>query len=413
MVFKELSKEEFDTFTSNYIPSTPYQTSYYGDTMVSQGFTAYYLGMVDNSTIKAATMVMVKTDAKFKYGYCPRGYLIDYKDAELLNAFSINIRKFLNSKGVIAIKINPTIVKNIYDSKYNLIASNPDYDEIFRNLKDANYNHLGYNAFFEAVRPRFEAIIELNHDYFVSFDKMRKEFKTKVRAAENSGVRIHKGTFENLKTLYEQAKGKYPRNFKYYEDLYNNFSKNDMIEIYYAKVDFDTYLKKNQAEFVEIEKRSELVNNEVIKNRGKSHQKLLNKKIAADKALNIARAKLNNAINLMSKYPDGLIISSLIVIKTSNTITLMIDAHDKNYTSFNAKHLMIWKLIEKYSKEGYRFFNLGGITWKVDSNNKYYGLNNYKLGFGSNVYEYIGDLEFITNKPLYLMYRNTGSLFKK
>ena len=91
----------------------------------------------------------------------------------------------------------------------------------------------------------------------------------------------------------------------------------------------------------------------------------------------------------------------------------MIDAHDKNYTSFNAKHLMIWKLIEKYSKEGYRFFNLGGITWKVDSNNKYYGLNNYKLGFGSNVYEYIGDLEFITNKPLYLMYRNTGSLFKK
>ena len=54
MVFKELSKEEFDTFTSNYIPSTPYQTSYYGDTMVSQGYTIYYLGLLDYDKVIAA-----------------------------------------------------------------------------------------------------------------------------------------------------------------------------------------------------------------------------------------------------------------------------------------------------------------------------------------------------------------------
>ncbi len=409
MTFKELTKEEFDQFSYSFIPSTPFQTSEYGDTMASQGYTIYYLGLIDYDKIVAATMVMVKTEGTFKYGYCPRGYLIDYKNKELLTEFTTNLRKFLNGKSVTAIKINPCVVKNIYDSKYNLIASNPDYETIFNNLKELNYTHLGYNAFFEAVRPRFEAMVELNTDYFVAFENMRKEFKTKVRSAENSGVRIHKGTFDDLKTVYEQAKGKYPRNFKYYEDLYKNFGK--MVEIYYAKVDFDTYLKKNQAEFVEIEKNSNKINEEVIKNRG--NQKLINRKITADKALNMAKAKLSSAIELMTQYPDGLIIASLIVIKTTNTITLMIDAHDKKYTSFNAKHLIIWKLIEKYSKEGYRLFNLGGITWKVDNTNKYYGLNNYKLGFGSKVYEYIGDLEFVTNKPLYLMYRNTGNLFKK
>ena len=44
--------------------------------------------------------------------------------------------------------------------------------------------------------------------------------------------------------------------------------------------------------------------------------------------------------------------------------------------------------------------------------NKYYGLNSYKLGFGSRIYEYAGDFEFITNKPLYLIYKNSF-MFKK
>ena len=413
MTFRELSKEEFDKFAINHIPNSPYQMSAYGDTMMTQKFATCYLGILDGDTIKGATMIMVKNVSKFKYGYAPRGYLIDYLDKSLLEEFTKNLRKYLNSKGIVAIKINPLVVKNIYDSNYNLIASNPEYDTIYNNLKELNHAHLGYNNYFEAFKPRHEAMIELNSNYFTLFQNMSKTFKTKVRSAENSGVRIHKGTFNDIKTLYEQAKGKYPRDFKYYEELYNNFNKDGLVDIYYAKVDLDVYLKKNQSEFVEIERYANSINDEVLKNRGKGHQRLLTKKMASDKRLAAAKEKLSNAIDLMAKFPDGITIATVLVIKTHNTITIMLDSYDKKYTSFNAKHLIIWKLMEKFSKEGYHLFNLGGIVSKVSKDDKYSGLNNYKLGFGSKVYEYIGDLEFITNKPLYLMYKNSGNLFKK
>ena len=45
-------------------------------------------------------------------------------------------------------------------------------------------------------------------------------------------------------------------------------------------------------------------------------------------------------------------------------------------------------------------------------NNRYAGLNEFKLGFNSNMYEYVGDFELICNNTLYFMYRKTMDLRK-
>ncbi len=413
MIFKELEPNEYESFINKYIPYTPYQTAAYGSTMKDEGYTIYYLGIKDEDTIVAATMIMVRNIKTFKYAYAPRGFLIDYKNRSLLEFFTINIKKFLGSKGIVALKISPMVVKNIYNSKYELIASNPDYNDIYNDITSLGYRHMGYNNFFEALKPRYDAIIDINDDYFKLFTNMRKEFRTKVRSAENSGVKIYKGDEAEIQKLYEQAKGKYPRPLKYYENLYKNFGKNDEIELYYAKIDFDIYLKRRQSEFVHYEEEVNTLNDKVLENGDKNNPKLFSKKMVIDKNLNASKAKLTNAIKLVSEHPEGIIIAAVFVVKANKTVTIMIDSFDKKFTTFNGKHLIIWKLIEKFSKEGYHLFNLGGVASKVDNENKYYGLNNYKLGFGAKVYEYIGDLELVTNKPLYLMYNNSVNLFKK
>ena len=86
------------------------------------------------------------------------------------------------------------------------------------------------------------------------------------------------------------------------------------------------------------------------------------------------------------------------------------DGYDPKFKRFNAKHLLIWKLLEKYSNEGYSIFNFGGVASPILKDNKYAGLNNFKLGFGSIIVEYIGDLELITNKPLYLLEKSKMSV---
>ena len=63
--------------------------------------------------------------------------------------------------------------------------------------------------------------------------------------------------------------------------------------------------------------------------------------------------------------------------------------------------------MEKYSKLGYKKFNLGGMSNPELDDNKYKGLNEFKTNFGAKVYEYAGDFELITNNAKYFMYKNT------
>jgi len=82
------------------------------------------------------------------------------------------------------------------------------------------------------------------------------------------------------------------------------------------------------------------------------------------------------------------------------------DGYDKKYSKFNSKHLLIWELIQKYKKDGFTKFNLGGVSNVVVDSNKYTGLNDFKNNFGSKIYEYAGDFELTINKLNYNLYRN-------
>ena len=119
------------------------------------------------------------------------------------------------------------------------------------------------------------------------------------------------------------------------------------------------------------------------------------------------------ATHLLQQNPAGIIVASAITVKHHSEVYLILDGYEVSYKSINAKHLLIWKLIEKYAQEGFKKFNLGGMTNPLlIENNKYHGLNEFKLGFGAKAVEYIGDLELITNPLLYALYQN-GSPFRK
>ena len=137
---------------------------------------------------------------------------------------------------------------------------------------------------------------------------------------------------------------------------------------------------------------------------------VITKKITADNNLSEYKNKLQEATNLLRDYPDGIIIASALIVIKDKTATLFIDGYNKKYRNLNGKHLLIWKLIEKYAKQGYETFDLGGITNILETSEKYKGLNDFRLSFNPEITEYIGDLELICNQPLYFMYRNSKNI---
>jgi len=400
MEIKQLTNKEFSDFINNFKEKSIYQTPEYGFVMNHENFDTIFLGLVENNNILAASLILIQKFSSFKYAYAPKGFLIDYENKELLKEFTEKIKKYLSKLGIIAIKINPIIIKNI-SNEDKIIYENENYDNIFNNLKELGYNHLGYNNYFEGLKPRYEAILDINKSYYTLFKNIKKQIRTKIRGAEKLGITIYKGNIDDLDYLYIHTKNKYPRELEYFKNCYKFFSKEDNIEFYFAKLNTVKFLKIATKNFQEQEEICNKLDKEIINNNN-----LLKEKMENDKLLDKYKSSLIYANRLLSKYPDGVVVSSVLIIKNNKTINLLMDGYDTSFKRLNAKHLLIWKIIQKYSELGYEKFNFGGITNPNLKENKYSGLNEFKLSFNSNVYEYIGDFELITNKPLYFIYKN-------
>lgn len=410
MKMKQLSASEFESFTSTFNVHSIYQTVEYAEIMNRQGMNSLFVGMVDeNNSIVAASLILIQKRDKYKYAFAPRGFLINYNNFELLKTFTNLLKRFLGKMDIIAVKLSPLIVKQVYDCNHNLKETNDYYEKIYNDLKRLGYYHLGYNSYFEAIKPRFEAVLDMNYSYYQIFNSIKKHFRTKIRSAEKNGIKIHRGNINNLDYLYLQTKSKYPRDLKFFQDSYQVFGQNNKIDFYYAKLDTTYFLKKIQDDYTKAEQKSIDINHQVLQT-NEQNNKLIDQKIILDNKSNYYKNQLINATNLLRDYPTGAVMASALVVKDKDEVYLYMDGYDLSHKTFNAKHLMLWKIIEKYSKAGYKKFNLGGISNPNLENNKFKGLNEFKLNFGADTYEYIGDLELITNNALYFMYRNASPL---
>lgn len=412
MEFKELSNEEFNSFVNSYELSSMYQTVEYGNVMNNHDYKTMYVGLLDtNNNIVAASLILIEQLSKFKYAYAPRGFLIDYNNFELLKEFTEKIKTFLKNLHVMAIKITPLIYKTKYTNNMSISLDNPQFDAIMKNLKKLNYYHLGYNNKFEALKPRFVAIKELNKKTDKMFNEIDKDTKSKIKLSDFAGIRIYKADEHNLDFVYENLREKRKNSMEYINNLYSNFS--NKIEIFLAQLETKVYLVNTQMEYQKQINVCSKVTDELFNNQGKSNNELINNKIKEDNKLAVLKNQLIYATNLLKENPNGVIIGSIMAIKHKDCVYLTLDGEIIKYAHFCPKQLLIWKLIEKYANEGYKQINLGGITNpKEEKENKFKIINDLKLSFNADCIEYAGDFELVTHKLLYSMYRNSSPIRK-
>ena len=59
--------------------------------------------------------------------------------------------------------------------------------------------------------------------------------------------------------------------------------------------------------------------------------------------------------------------------------------------------------ILNYYKEDYKYADLDGVSGDFTKESKYRGLNRFKLGFNSDIYEYIGEFDLVIDDRVYNM----------
>ena len=415
MEVRKLTAEEFETYIKQCKMSSLYQSVEYANTMNLQKTKTILLGMESDGEIKAASLILIEKINGFKYASAPRGFILDYEDTEILEKFTELVTKFLSKKHIIALKINPLIIKSKYNPKTKDITTEASYDELYNKLIKLHYYHLGYNDYFEGIKPRFDSIISINKAPNELYKSLAKNIKTKIKKANIQGIKIYKGSEEDLEYLYNQAKEKYPRSLDFYKNVYKSFADSNKADLYYAKLDTKIYVQSVQLMYQKQVEKCNIANSIVFKNREKQNNKAINKKLYEENILNTIKNELVYATNLLRENPEGIVLASAFIIKHQKCANLFMDGYNPEFKKFNAKHLLIWKLIEKYSLEKFKKFDMGGIAnyGLKSNNNKFASLNEFRLGFGSTGYEYAGDFEIKANKFFYFLYQTFSPITKK
>lgn len=399
----ELGRKEFDDYAIKHKYSSFYQTSQYGTLMSKHGFKPLYIGFEDGGEIKAAALILIKTVLlNITIAYSPRGYLIDFNDYYLVEDFTHYLKDYLYKLKIVYLVIDPHITHLERDKSGKPVENKQSGINISESLKRMGYEHNGFNLYFENLKPRWNMVLKTEDTPEKVFNSFDKETRTKIRNSLRKGVEIYKGTKDDLKMFYQMIGKKHYRKYDYYLNMYEIFTKFNMFDVYFARINTEIFLKNSKLLYEHEAQKNAKLTEELQKysTESKKKNRLLNRKIESDKLVNSYK---NDIIYGTKLYRDRkfIIVASNAIITYGNEVFFLIDGINYRFKNFNANHLLKWKIIEQYRKLGYTKFHLNGITGDFTRKNQYLGLYTFKKGFNADVTEYIGEYTLVLNRVKY------------
>ena len=409
MTIREIDGETFNEFANNHILKNFYQTKEYGDLMTHSDFSVMYVGLYDEDYLMAASLILHKTiGPNMRYGYAPRGFLIDYYDTELLKIFTKKIKEFFFKKKFAFIKINPEITYSTIDFNTKTKLVNSRNKKLLEDLNRLGYDKLNDNLYFESLLPKYTPVINLKT---YNFDVLDQDIRDGVEDATLGGLKMIMGTEDDIKKFYPYIENKNNKTEVYYKYLYNSFHNNNMADLLLVELNYDTYVKYLQKKYIYEQEKNDKVNKEFEEN--PSDISLYNAKMKSDQTMANISSEIVKANEKMKDNQEKEILGGAIIIKHQGRVTIFITGNEKNYEGIDIKTFMFYKIIEEYKKAGYLFLDLYGITADFSDTNPYKELNDFKLKFKPQVYEYIGELDLIVNKPFHQLLWSTNKIQKE
>ena len=404
MYIKELSLMEFSEYSKDNIIGNYYQSINYAMLKAEEGYEYEFIGLVDNTDIIAASLILYKKIGNTFYGYSPRGFLIDYSNPIILEKFTSLIKDYYKKKNFTFIKINPEIAIGKLNKKTLNFEYNENYN-VINNLNRCGYKKLKSNLYFESLLPRINAIVNLQELNVTNFTK---NTRNKIKKAIRKGLTLEKAGQDKIPILTNFLKGNLSKDLYYYNDLYNVFNKSDDVDFFLVKVDYKKYLINSQHYY-----NNELNNNIYLNNKmvDKNNSSVINAKMQSDKAL----LAYKNDIAEASKYLNTNIetyVAGAIVIKYNNRITIQFSGFDRELKRYSANYFLYFAILAYYQQD-FKYADLNGITADFDKNNPYHGLNRFKMGFNPDIYEYIGEFDLVINESSYNHLLKSGLLAKE
>ena len=110
----ELNELQFKNYSNIHSQKNYKQSIEYAKLEETKGYKPKFIGLIDEqNNIHAASLILEKNiNGKYKYGYIPSGYLLNFFNINLLEIFTKELKQYLKKENYIYIRITPRI--NVY-----------------------------------------------------------------------------------------------------------------------------------------------------------------------------------------------------------------------------------------------------------------------------------------------------------
>ena len=392
MELKELTKKEFDQFALNHPLGSFQQTSSWGRFMEGDKFHAYYVGGFIKEHIVGACLLLSyeRKKDKIRIFYSPRGFLIDYKNEELLKEFTEEVKKFIIEKHGVFLKIDPYILVRDRDNEGNIIEGGVYNDFVEVNLTNANFIKVN-----DRIQPKWLSRINLKDknidDIFNNFSPKARQT---VRRNERLGFKVRDFDFKDIDKFMDIINDESKRYLTvmptktFYEELKQSFDGNIQLKEVYFKSD---EVINNIDKMISVVIKDKEIRIDNYHNSKMTEEYFIDKELEDEKEIK----RLNSLKEYFAKCSDDVSMGIYMFITIGNEVVALNGGIVDEYNKLDASYILHYEMIKYAINNGYKYYNLYEIGNITDDNNKLKNSYNYKKNFGGEVVELVGEYDLV------------------
>lgn len=380
MEIVELTELQFKNYSNMHSRKNYKQSIEYAKLEETKGYKKLFLGLVDEqSNVHAATLILEKNlNGKYKYGYVPNGYLLNFFNINLLEIFTRELKEYLKKLNYIYIRLTPIMNYQIYNSNFILKENN---NAIINELKKLGYEYIPNTSKYKM----FLTANNINN----TFQSFKRTLRRNINDCLKKGITVHMGTPNEIDEFLNLIDKK--EYYKKMAEIYNN--PNNKFEFYLAKINPETYINNYRYLLKKEQINNEQLNLKLKDPNVKKTNNLLNKKMTSDSLLTRYHSEIINGTNIYTKYPNGIIISTVGIITNKKDVIFVTEGYNNNFKNIRSIPMIKWEIIKKQLANNYKTFDLGHISIE----------NTYtsKKGFNGDIIEYSNTFDLPINDMLY------------
>ncbi len=390
MNFQEITEKEYRIFWENHPLKTFLSAPEISKLREKSGWKTYYVGVKKNKKLIAATMLLShpRHFGKEEF-YSPRGYLLDFKDKELVDFFTKELKKYIKEKKGYVLRIDPYVIYKERDIDGNIVEGGEDNSKVVDNLIELGFKKVPEEK-MEQVGWMFSLGLEGK-----TVEQIQKEMKPNtrntIRKAEKFGITVNEISYDELdrfQSIMEETskrKGFSNRKLSYYQEMYKLFHDKNEVKFFITELNLKEYTERLKKEKKEKEEKRDNLSDAKYNDGAKKN--LTNEIESFNK-----RIKESEDI-MKDTGKDIITLSGSMFMLIHPEVIYLSSGNYEEFMKFNSQYLIQWELIKYGIENGFKKHNFYGIPANINEHPKDYGIYEFKRGFNGYVEELIGEYE--------------------